>query len=163
MHDKDRKKIKLFIMAHGGGKTFTEAALDYFAKVVSCYLRCVADRLALLAEHAGRKTVEKRDLEIFYLVTSADCQDKKIGNIKNVNAEFSAGVVKHYTEDIIMRYSKNMHKIFSMIISEFVSQIIIRTDSDNVGVNEIKEVLRRYHLYNFLTKPICKDARVDVQ
>jgi hypothetical protein len=163
MIDEHRRKIKLFIMAHSGDKQYDENAIDYFAKVVSCYIRCVADRLSLLATHAKRITVDKRDLEIFYLVTSADCQDKRLYNITDTRVEFSTNVIKHYTHGIIKRYSKTMHRLFSMIIAEFVTQIIIRTETQQVSVSDIKNVLKRYHLYNFLSKQVCSNSRVDVK
>jgi histone H3/H4 len=158
MKDEDRKKIKEFILDRSNNKNYSDSALNYLAKVVACYINCVGYRLALIATHAKRATVQEKDLHLFYAVTTADCNSRRTMNIYHTGKPLPNSVIRHYTHNSIRRYSQTMFDIFSLIIDEFTTQLIARIKVKNVDVHVIKKVLRKYHLYNFLTKPICKDS-----
>lgn len=161
MKDEHRRKIKEFILGNSSDKIFQKEALDYYTKVVSCYINCVAYRASLIANHAKRITVGKKDLQLFYAVTTADCESKRLKDIIPGPVKLSKSVIRKYTQNHIDRYNQDIYDSFNLIISEFVVELSKRM-TDNVSIDSVKAVMKHYHLFNFLTNPVCKNSNAKV-
>lgn len=146
-------KLRIFIQSHSMNKIYEKQAFDYFTKVVTCYIKCVANRLMRIAIHSKRVTVYKKDLELFYIVTRSDCSAGFLRDIQlSSDYKLSKSVIRYYTSRIIKRYNAEIYIMFSLIIADFVGQLIVRIKSKTVKLSQLKQLLKSYHLFNLMSK-----------
>jgi len=161
--EKKRNDIKDFILKNSFDKTFSEQALQYFSKVISCYMRCVSERVSLIATHSRRVTVKPKDFELFYVVTSADCKNKYLSDLPfDEDDLLSKRTIRYYTHEFIKRYNPEVYKLFSAIIKDFIVQVISRCQTHMIKTETLQKIMKTFHLYNFV-KPVCEKSRVKVK